>query len=142
MRIYRRWTKQGWTPFPNSIIDDLMPLLTDTAFRILTVVVRQTLGRKDGESGKRKVMDWLSQSQLKQKTGRQSAAISRALASLIDARYLVACDASLRVLPTKKSRRSLRQPMYLSIGPRLLSYPQQTRRNTISEYTKANTTKK
>src|SRR5437660_912232 len=70
------------TPFPNILIDVFMPRLTDTEFRVLTVVVRATLGWRDGSNTKRKRCDWLSHSQLKLRTGRESAAISAAIDGL------------------------------------------------------------
>ena len=48
------------TPFPSHLLDDAMPLLSDTEWRVLCVVVRQTLGWEDGQGG-RKREDWLTQ---------------------------------------------------------------------------------
>ena len=74
---------RGTTPFPNVLLDVLMPSLTDTSWRILCIVVRQTLGWHV-ENGVRKREDWLSHSQLKRRSGRHSEAISRAIANLYD----------------------------------------------------------
>ena len=107
----------GWTPMPNYLIDFVMPKTSDTEWRILSVVSRQTLGWKDTDSGNRKTTDWLSQNQLKRKTGRQSAAISRALASLIDRGLIVAYNDKAEVLRSPVERRRCRGPMYLSLSP-------------------------
>ena len=114
--------KRGWTQFPNSLIDLYMPKLTDTEWRLLTIVVRQTVGWHETETGRRKTMDWLTQSQLKRKTGRQSAAISSALASLIDRGIVVAYDSRLRVLGSPKQRRRSRGPMYLALSPWMINH--------------------
>lgn len=107
----------GWTPMPNYLIDFEMPKVSDSEWRILSVVCRQTLGWRDADSGNRKTRDWLSQNQLKRKTGRQSAAISRALASLIDRGLVVAYNGRAEVLRTPEDRRRCRGPMYLSLSP-------------------------
>src|SRR6266404_747997 len=70
------------TPFPNVLIDRIMPTLRDTEWRVLCTVVRQTLGWHSA-AGKRKTSDWLTQSQLKRRTGRESAAVSQAIESLV-----------------------------------------------------------
>lgn len=73
------------TPVPNVIIDEWMPILKDVQLRILIVVTRQTLGWiEDPETGRRKSQDWISHSQLIQRTGRESRAISDALKVLVD----------------------------------------------------------
>jgi hypothetical protein len=81
-----------------------MPLLTDTEWRILCVVVRQTLGwiestpAEDFGQGRsrtkthlnraRKRSDWISQSQLMKRTGRESEAVSKAISGLIRKKLL------------------------------------------------------
>jgi hypothetical protein len=89
----------GSTPFPNILLDTFMPLLTDTEWRVLCVVVRQTLGWRaanpdeDSSSGRsatkthpnqvRKRSDWISQRQLMKRTGRASEAVSKAIEGLV-----------------------------------------------------------
>ena len=63
------------TPFPNELIDEAMPRVNDTQWRVLCVVVRQTLGWHDRRTGTRKIRDWLTQSQLKARTGRNVEAL-------------------------------------------------------------------
>jgi hypothetical protein len=62
------------TQVPNLILDNL-PVLTDTELRILLVVTRQTLGWS-------KARDWLTHSQIEQRTGKGHASISSAIKSL------------------------------------------------------------
>lgn len=66
-----------WTKTPNSVFDRLVPTLKDTELRVLLVLVRQTHGWK--REGKSVVLSYRT---LKARTGRQSEAISKALASL------------------------------------------------------------
>ncbi len=65
------------TPFPNHLLDNAMPRLRDTEWRLLCVLVRQTLGWQNKSEGGRKQRDWLTQAQLKKRTGRDSAAPAR-----------------------------------------------------------------
>src|SRR4051812_27572085 len=64
------------TPVPHWLLDEAMPLLSDTELRVLLVVTRSTLGWREGEG--RKESDWLSHRQLQARTGRSSAVVSRA----------------------------------------------------------------
>ena len=77
----------AFTPMPNRFIDKVMPSLTDTAWRLLCVITRQTLGWKQADSledsDERKTSDWLTHSQLIARTGRSSEAVSRALGDLV-----------------------------------------------------------
>ena len=64
------------TPVPNVILDSYLKQLNSTELKVLLVVIRQTLGWADrrGMFG-RKETDWISGSQLKQKTGSSKRAI-------------------------------------------------------------------
>lgn len=106
----------GSTPFPNFLLDRVMPRLTDSEWRLLCIIVRQTFGwRLDG--GIRKSADWLSHFQLKQKTGRQSAAISRAIDVLVRARLIGVRDTSGRPLYTPAARRRSHQHLLFNLNP-------------------------
>ncbi len=71
------------TQLPNIIIDELLPQLNDTEFRVLLIICRQTLGWiENAATGRRKAEDWISYSQLIEKTGRNRQAISQALKKL------------------------------------------------------------
>ena len=69
-------------PFPAVLLDQAMPRLTDTEWRLLCVVVRQTLGWQDKETGGRKQKDWLTQVQLTARTGRTAKPVAQAVSSL------------------------------------------------------------
>ena len=96
----------GTTAVPNVLLDKVMPTLRDTEFRILMVVVRQTLGWQDGpDPAKRKEKDWLTQSQLMRRTGRASGAVSHAVDALVRARIIDVLDLWGRPLATPAERR-------------------------------------
>ena len=71
------------TPFPNALLDTAMPTLKDTEWRILCVIVRQTLGWQGEGPERRKESDWLTHGQLKARTGRSGEAVSHALDALV-----------------------------------------------------------
>jgi len=107
----------GTTPFPNYLLDRVMPKLRDTEWRLLSIIVRQTFGWTDGH-GQRKNADWLSHAQLKRKTGRSSTAISRAIEVLVWSKLVVVRDLSGRVLSEATDRRRARSKLSFSLHPR------------------------
>ena len=98
------------TPFPSRLIDDVMPGLTDTEFRVLVVIVRQTRGWMAG-GGKRKEWEWLSHAQLKARTGRASAAISRAIDGLVGRGLIEVATPTGIPLATAQARRASQDRM-------------------------------
>lgn len=71
------------TQIPNFFLDTCLPLLSDTALRVLLVITRQTLGWiEDPHTKTRKAADWISYSQLKAKTGRSNEALTKAIREL------------------------------------------------------------
>jgi hypothetical protein len=80
--------KRGTTPFPNPLLDEVMPKLRDTEWRVLCVIVRQTRGWRDPHTGRRKRSDWLTHRQLLRRTGRASAAVCRAIQRLVSNRLI------------------------------------------------------
>lgn len=107
----------GTTPFPNFLLDRVMPKLRDTEWRLLAIIVRQTLGWSDG-NGKRKTSDWLSHAQLKRKSGRSSTAISQAIEVLVWCKLIVVRDLSGRPLIEATDRRRARSKLSFSLHPR------------------------
>jgi hypothetical protein len=79
-----------FTRFSNDLIDHVMPTLSPAAWKILTVIWRQTEGWvEDRKSGKRKEWDEISYSQFMEKTGIGSTStINRALKELMDGEYI------------------------------------------------------
>lgn len=107
-----------FTAFPNALLDRVMPALRDTEWRLLCVIVRQTLGWS--ENGKRKSRDWLTQSQLMARTGRNSAALSAALDVLVRRRLIGAWDEAGRSLLTPQARRARQGRVYYGLGEAVL----------------------
>ncbi len=106
------------TPFPNVLLDDLLPRLSDTEWRVLCVVVRATWGWQDDE-GKRKYRDWLTHSQLCARTGRASAAVSQAIQGLLNKKLLVVEDDAGNPLSTPALRRAARSRLYFRVAASL-----------------------
>ncbi|MCX6379874.1 MAG: hypothetical protein NT023_10425 [Armatimonadetes bacterium] len=107
-------------PFPNHLLDVEMPRLSDTEWRVLCVLVRQTLGWRDEVVGSRKLRDWLTHSQLKKRTGRESAAVSRAVQSLLTKRLIVVEDSEGQALITPQQRQRQLGRLYFCLHSRLL----------------------
>ncbi len=114
------------TAFPNALVDEEMPHLSDTEWRILCVLVRQTLGWQEEGGGSRKVRDWLTNSQLKTRTGRESAAVSRAIQSLLTKRLIVVEDSEGKLLLASRQRQRQLGRLYFRLHPRLLPQASET----------------
>jgi DNA-binding MarR family transcriptional regulator len=88
---------------PSRLIDRVMPNVTDTEWRVLCVVARATLGWRNPD-GTKKSRDWLTQSQLKRRTGRASAAVSKAIAGLVERGLLRVSSEDGRNLDSREER--------------------------------------
>jgi hypothetical protein len=109
------------TPFPNFLLDEAMPHLKDTEWRLLCVIVRQTMGWKGGSgANNRKRRDWLTREQLKARTGRDSEALAKAVDALMKMNYLVAENEEGRPLSTPDERRRNRAKVYYCLARRSL----------------------
>ena len=109
------------TPFPNALLDEAMPALRDTEWRVLCVVVRATLGWRGRQAGKRRASDWLTRGQLRRRTGRQSEALSAAVDALVRRGLIEVSDEDGQPLPTPAMRRRARGRLSYRLSPRLLS---------------------
>jgi len=107
------------TPTPNVIFNGLMRKMNDTEFRIVMLVVRATLGwEADKETGMRKVEDWISSKQLKEKTGRQSGAISKAIDKCVEEGWIEARDKNGNILDSKGKRKG--KNIYFRLGKAIM----------------------
>lgn len=104
------------TPVPNLLLDKAMPRLRDTEWRLLCVIVRQTLGWELAD-GTRKRSDWLSHFQLKRRTGRSSSAVSRAINVLVRARLIIVRDSFGAPLLTAAERRRSHSRLSFAVNP-------------------------
>src|SRR5687767_8225177 len=109
------------TPFPNVLLDQVMPTLRDTEWRLLCVIVRQTLGWQDKRHhGARKAADWLTHNQLQRRTGRASEAICGAIDALVQRGFIEVRNATGQALWTSRARRRCGDQLFYSLGPSLL----------------------
>jgi len=104
-------SREPIVPFPAKLIDEAMPSLTDSEWRTLCVVVRQTLGWTDPAGGRKK-RDWLSHSQLKARTGRSGSTVSLAVDGLVTRGLLDTTDRLGLRLKSPASRRKARRVYY------------------------------
>ncbi len=110
----------GAVPIPNRLFDEVLPGLKDTELRVLLIVLRQTLGWREGsDTGggwQYKKRDWISHSQMVKKTGRGSEAISRAVDALVQHGLLVVETAAGKPLITPAERRRCLGRLYYRPG--------------------------
>lgn len=87
---------ERFTQINNSIIDHILPRLSASAWKTLTVMLRQAAScHGDSQEGEREGSDAVSYSSLKERTGiRSDAAIARALKELLDRGYIVSRPAA------------------------------------------------
>ena len=115
------------TPVPNIIFDHYLPILKAAELTLLLVIIRQTLGWEDSRKQRRKYFDWISGSQLREKTGYSRKAISTALEGLVSHKLVRVHDEYGRVLATAEERQgklrlfyafctdvSLRTPLHIT----------------------------
>jgi hypothetical protein len=111
----------AFVPVPAVLIDTVMPRLSDTEWRLLCVVVRATIGWRDNASGRRKARDWLTQGQLRRRTGRGSEALSHAVDGLVRRGLVVVTNASGKPLSTRTLRRRCGGRLYFELSTAGLS---------------------
>lgn len=102
-----------FTAFPNVLLDRVMPHLSDTEFRVLAVVVRETLGWQ-------RASKWLTNGLLRQRTGRASAAVSRAIDHLVKRGLLVVREQDGHRLHRADERRRSHSKLSFSIHQLIL----------------------
>jgi len=115
-----KWIRRS-TPFPNILIDQMMPRLRDTEWRLVSVVTRATLGWVDLLSGERKKRETLSNHQLRRRTGRESAAISEALDNLSKAGIILITDSQGQIMDSRAARRRAKARLWYGLHPDLLA---------------------
>ena len=118
-------------PFPAVLLDRAMPALTDTEWRLLCVIVRQTLGWQQpsqasgegaGSTGTgRKERDWLTQAQLAARTGRSSKPLSRAISGLVAKGFIQVLTGQGRALDTAQERRRYPDKHWYRLHPQWIA---------------------
>lgn len=106
---------EGVMPLPNRLVDEVLPTLKDTELRVLLVVVRQTLGWREGERTF-KQRDWISHGQMMRRTGRGSEAVSQAVEALVLRGLIAVEDAAGIPLATSAERRRHLGRLYYRLG--------------------------
>ena len=103
----------GTTPVPNKLFDCTLKSLHETELKLLLIIIRQTLGWQDRHSVRgRKDRDWISSSQLVEKTGCSKRAISKATDSLVKKLLINVYDWSGNELCTSATRKGKQQLFY------------------------------
>ena len=108
----------GTTAIPNLLLDKVMPKLGETSWKLLCVVVRQTRGWRMPD-GSRKQADWMSHSQLRRRTGRSSAAVSRAIDVLVRSGIIVVRDLFGNPLQSPSERRRSHSRLVFGLHPNI-----------------------
>ena len=88
----------SYIPVPSVYLDEVMPWLTDTEWRVLLVVIRQTLGWN-------KERDWITRSQMAYRTGRSQDAVTRAVEGLVRCGLIAVEDERGAVMESATERR-------------------------------------
>ena len=110
-------TYEQTTQVPNVIFDHFLPILTEAEFKILLIVIRQTLGWVDRRTGKRKERDRLSGAQLRSKTGLSKRIITKAVQSLITRDLLEVTESKGNKLLFASDRKGKSYLFYRAIIP-------------------------
>lgn len=132
----------GAVPIPNRLVDAVLPTLKDTELRVLLIVLRQTLGWREGsETGgwRYKKRDWISHSQMVKRTGRGSEAISKAVDALVQRELLIVETTTGKPLNTPMERRRHLGRLYYRPGDILgitasSSHPAKAKTTTYTRY--------
>ena len=119
-------------PIPALYIDTVMPALSDAEWRVLCVVIRQTLGWVDADNKKlRKGRDWITHSQFKARTCKSGDSISKAIASLVQLSLIVVESEDGELLAYASARRRARSRLYYRLGVLQRPEPEQEREEAL-----------
>jgi hypothetical protein len=118
------------TPVPNTFFDIYLKELKSAELKVLLVIIRQTLGWADrrGMFG-RKETDWISGSQLKQKTGSSKRAISSAIDTLVRKSLIDILDEKGIILDNPEKRQG-KTKLYYRLK-NTVDYPVENRRGIL-----------
>jgi len=94
------------------MFDKYLAILKPSESVIMMIIFRQTLGWKHPETGKRKMRDWISQSQFQKKSGLSDKTITQAIQCLVEKRLILVTDHYGYELKTTESRRGKTRIFY------------------------------
>ena len=108
------------TPVPNVIFDRFLQDLNSVELKVLLVIIRQTLGWADrrGMFG-RKEADWISGSQLREKTGSSDRSITSAVSALVRRQLIEVHNDKGYELYSARARQG-KPRLYYSLAPTVL----------------------
>jgi hypothetical protein len=106
------------TPVPNVLFDIHVKELKSAELKVLLIIIRQTLGWSDkkGSNG-RKEVDWISGSQLQQKTGCSRRAITSATDTLVKKHLIQILDEKGNCLNSPEQRQGKTKLFYRLYNP-------------------------
>lgn len=108
------------TPVPNALFDVYLKELKSAELKVLLVIIRQTLGWSDRRAVRgRKEKDWISNGQLRNKTGSSRRAISSATETLVHKQLIEISDGFGNSL-TDPLQRKGKLRLYYRASPLLL----------------------
>lgn len=102
------------TPFPNQVLDEYWQSISGAEAKILGVIVRSTYGWIDKYTGKRKLKDWISHSQMSKKAGLSDRTVTTAIQSLIEKKMIIVTDTRGESL-LDPQKRKFTQRIYYSL---------------------------
>lgn len=103
------------TPTPNWLYNGEMKKMSDTELRVVLLITRSTLGWiEDRITGMRKQEDWISHTQLIERSGKSSRAISYAIQNCVKHGWIETRDKKGKILKTPEERR--RRRVYYRLG--------------------------
>lgn len=136
----------GAVPIPNRLFDEVLPALNDTELRVLLIVLRQTLGWREGSDRggwQFKKRDWLTHGQLCRRTGRSSESVSKAISALVRANLLIVeAHNGLPMDTAQKRRRHLGRLYYRPVDKWITSQcsrSEKAKTTTDTQYNKRKT---
>jgi Fe2+ or Zn2+ uptake regulation protein len=100
------------TQVPNTLIDTYLPRLTLAELKLLLVIIRQTYGWIDTNTGKRKTRDWITHRQFIMRTGLSRQTVSSTLDSLSDQGFVNITDFNQRALTSPSERQGKTKLFY------------------------------
>ena len=96
---------QGTTPVPNEVFDVWLPLLSESEYKILCIIIRQTYGWVDTKTGGRKMRDRISHGQFVKKTKLSRRAVSSGVEGLVAKGLISITSHSGKSLHLREERR-------------------------------------
>ena len=95
--------------------------MTDAEFRIVSIVTRATFGWiLNKKTGMRKEEDWISLSQMVEKSGKSPRAIKYAIQSCIEKRWIEVRGQGGELLNTGTKRQKYGRKLFYRLGPQIL----------------------